>query len=173
MKNIIIICIFILLIYYFSCINNEGFTQSEMNNYSNMLKVNCDENTKSYKYLKKLNKEKCYQIGKTDRETINNKTVCYDNIGKEIISKLDMESNCAMANIVNNTNTKQNLIINDQVSNLTKNQLPTAIEGPDFINSWDLPTYDTKKSGDYSNITLSNPYLSSNNLASISNSNVI
>ena len=153
MRSIIILAILILLIYYFSCISREGFTQSEMNNYSNMLKINCDENTKSYNYLNKLNKEKCNEIGKTERETINNKSICYDNIGKEIISKLDMESNCAMSDLVNNLNDKQNNIINDQIRNQIPNKIiyNNEIEGPNFINKWDLMTYNDKKSNEYSN----------------------
>lgn len=152
MKNIIVIGILILFIYYFICINREDFTQAEMNDYSNLLKINCDENTKSFKYLNKLNKEKCDIVGKTDRETINNKLICHDTVNKEITALLDMESNCVM-----NDNTKQyNQTPSNQIPNSIRGQVPTTIiyntesEGPEFINKWDIATYDSKRPNDYS-----------------------
>ena len=58
MKNIIIISIIICIIYIIFLKTDEKFTPDEMKNYSKMLKINCDRNTKSYSELSKLNKEK-------------------------------------------------------------------------------------------------------------------
>ena len=218
----------------------EPFTQREMRNYSNRLKVNCDKNTKIYKYLNKLNKEKCKMPGVTNRETINNKTICYDNIGKEITARLDMQSNCIMANqnnkklkkkskrktsdnskskeiksiisknitpIISNKSTSNKSTSDKSTSDLSasdklisdkstssktfdktklnkvktiRDQSPNVkstdnieLEGPNFINKWNLSTYTTKKASDYSDISLSNPYNKSTKLAQISNINII
>ena len=133
------------LIYNCVCMSKEKFTQNEMKKYSHMLKTNCKKNTKIYKHLNKLNQNKCKKPGTTNRETINNKKVCYDNIGKEITARLDMESNCIMSDIVNKLDKKQNKIIAKQNSSRSQssitNQDNTSLEGPYFINKWDLSTY--------------------------------
>ena len=170
MKNILVISLIIYIIYIiFLKQTDERFTPDEMKNYSKMLKINCDKNTKLYNELLKQNKEKCNKKGATERETINNNTVCYDNIGKEIISKLDMESNCVMSNLINKIDNKLDQTINNQIINnqtTTKSRLNESInEGPDFINNWDTLTFDTKKAGEYSDINLTNPYIISNSLA--------
>lgn len=165
-----------------------------MKNYSKMLQSNCDENTKSLKYLRKLNKEKCNVPGNTHRETLSNRSLCYDNIGKEIISRLDMESNCVMYNLINKLDKTQDKVINNQkressvnksidksIDKSIRNQSrstqdlvdKTSLEGPNFINQWDKSTYDTKKAGGYSDISLSSPYIMSNSLSQISKTNII
>ena len=167
MQNIIIISLIICVLYInFLKQKNEKFTQDEMKKYSKMLKINCNKNTKLYKDLLTLNKQKCNKNGKYNRETINNSTSCYDNIGKEIVSKFDMESNCVMANILNKSDKKLNQIIENQA--IIKPKLdPSIIEGPDFINQWGILTYDTKKAGNFSDINLDKPYIFSNSLAQI------
>lgn len=161
MKNIIIISLIIYIIYIiFLRQINEKFTTDEMKNYPQMLKINCDNNTKSFNELQKLNKEKCNKRGKTERETINNNTVCYDNIGKEIISKLDMESNCVMSNLINKIDNKLDQTITNQINKLIN-------EGPEFINNWGTLTFDSKKVGNYSDINLIKPFIANNNLSPI------
>jgi len=165
MKNILIISLITYIIYIiFIRQTNEKFTVDEMKNYSKMLKENCDKNTKLYNELQKLNKEQCNKKGTTERETINNNTVCYDNIGKEIVSKLDMESNCVMSNLINKIDNKLDQTIQNQ--SITKTNINKSInEGPEFINQWNLIAYDTKKAGDYSDINLINPHINSNVLS--------
>ena len=107
-----------------------------------MLKVNCDKNTKLYNSLKRLNKENCIKNGKTQRETINNKTVCYDNIAKEIVTKFDMESNCLLSKKINKKIDKIPLMNNNLKPKTNKDTKSTINEGPEFINKWDLPSYD-------------------------------
>jgi hypothetical protein len=129
-----------------------------MKKYSNMLKTNCKKNTKIYKYLNKINKKKCKTPGITNRETINNKKVCYDNIGKEITARLDMESNCIISDIVNKLDKKQNKIITKQKSNRIQSPVQkdnSSLEGPYFINNWNLSTYN-KKIDNLSDISISN-----------------
>ena len=148
MINIIIIIIVVYFIFLFIYKQNEKFTQDEMKNYATMLKVNCDDNTKIYNNLIELNKEKCYKKGKTEKDTINNNTVCYDNIGKEIISKFNMESNCAISNMINKSNIILDNTLSEQV--ITKPIINiSSVEGPEFINVWNTSTYDTKQTDKY------------------------
>jgi len=142
---IVLVCYFIFSLFYKQ---NEQFTQDEMKNYSNMLKVNCDKNTQIYNNLIELNKEKCYKKGKTGKDTINNNTVCYDNVGKEIISKFDMESNCAISKIIN----KSDIILDNTINKqeITKPIIDKSIiEGPKFINMWGTSTYDATQTDKY------------------------
>ena len=159
-KNIFFICIIIYIIYVMFLQNsNEFFTAGEMNNYKNLLQINCDKNTKLYDSLTKKNKEKCTKKkGNTERETINNNTICYDDIAKEIVTKLDMESNCKLLEIVNK-NTVVLPPVNKQLNN------SSIIEGPDFINQWDTLTLDNKRANEYSTINLDNSFVANNKLA--------
>lgn len=139
---------------------NENFTSAEMKNYKNTLKENCDKNTRLYNNLTKLNKERCKKTqGRTERETINNNTICYDDTNKEIVAKLDMESNCLMSNMLNNI--KEPVL--SPVIKPVNNKLIS--EGPDFINQWDTLAFDNKKTNEYSNINLDNSFVVNNKLA--------
>lgn len=162
-KNILLICVIIYLIYFMVLQNvNENFTLDEMKNYKNMLKENCDKNTKIYNELNKSNKEKCNKRkGRTERETINNNTICYDDIGKEIVSKLDMESNCLLSNMINKN--PEPKLASLSMTMPTTNKL--ILEGPDFINQWNTLAFDTRKANEYSNINLDNSFIANNRLA--------
>lgn len=158
MENIIIISLIIYFIYHvFLKKFNEKFTLDEMKDYSNMLKINCDKNKKLYNELSIRNQKNCNKKGQTERETINNKSICYDDIGKEIISKFDMESNCIISDIVNKTTMNTNKILADQSStNIINKQFTTATEGPEFINQWNTSTFEPQKINKFSDITLMN-----------------
>lgn len=160
-KNILLICVIIYFIYFMFLQNlNENFTSAEMKNYKKTLKENCDKNTRLYNSLTKLNKERCKKTkGRTERETINNNTICYDDTNKEIVSKLDMESNCLMSNMLNNI--KEPVL--SQVIKPINNK--SILEGPEFINQWDTLAFDNKKTNEYSNINLDNSFVVNNRLA--------
>jgi hypothetical protein len=163
MKKILIISLILYIVYkLYINKNNERFSLKEMKDYSSTLKINCKKNKKLYNSLSKQNKERCNKKGRTQRETINHKSRCRDNIAKEIISKFDMESNCTISDIINKNlnNTKE--ILNKQ--NKTKqNTNNSIIEGPEFINQWMTSTNDSKKVGNYSDITLNKPLMSTTN----------
>ena len=99
-KNIIFIIIVVILVRMF-CRNKkkEKFTAAEMKRYPQMLDANCKYSTDMFNKLKKMNKKRCTRNtkGNTQRDTINNKTLCYDDTGKEIVSRLDMISYCDIA----------------------------------------------------------------------------
>jgi hypothetical protein len=108
LKNTIIIGIVLYIVYrqYLKVYNKETFeeetfTQKEMKNYPNMLKNNCRINKKLHKQLINANNTRCNAKGKTYRETINNKRLCYDDIHKEIVTGFDAESNCVVSNMIN------------------------------------------------------------------------
>jgi hypothetical protein len=93
-----IIIIIIYLIFYFVSIK-ENFTSDDIKNYRQTLNINCIKNSKLYKKLKKENDEKCSinnSKGSTEKDSINNRRACYDNIAKEIVTKMDSESYCNM-----------------------------------------------------------------------------
>ena len=93
-----IIIIIIYLIFYFVSIK-ENFTSDDIKNYRQTLNINCIKNSKLYKKLKKENDEKCSinnSKGSTKKDSINNRRACYDNIAKEIVTKMDSESYCNM-----------------------------------------------------------------------------
>jgi hypothetical protein len=117
----------------------ENFTQNEYNNYSSLLKENCNRNKEILSKIKKLNNYRCNKKGDTTRETINNKTLCYDDIGKEIVTNLDKESYCNM--------TEYKLSKNKSKSNKSKSEDLTEShgEGPNFINKFYLDSYNSKK----------------------------
>lgn len=155
MKKLYIIFLLCFLTYYILSNITENFTQDEMNNYNKTLKDNCAQNTKLYNELQKLNNENCNKQGQTERETINNKSVCYDNIHKEIVTKFDMESNCIISDIVSNNTNKQNEIFANQVlsnNQISTNTSPTINEGPGFINQWTTQSYNMTKTDNYSNL---------------------
>jgi len=87
--------------------SSESFTPAQMRKYPNMLKANCRITDKLHKKLKKNNYYRCGKgaKGKTDRETINNKRLCWDDTYKEIVTGYDAESNCVTAALMNNPNT--------------------------------------------------------------------
>jgi hypothetical protein len=219
----IFIGILVLVILYLLLNNTlvkEKFTSQEMKKYPQMLDTNCTTSTDVYNKLLNRNKERCNLTGKTQRDTINNKRLCYDDIAKEIVSKLDAESNCVMSDlikkrVVNQQSTDptgistgkltqvppkpdpakltsiQSVLINP-VPSTTSTPSTTSVpstqsvpsvpsttstqsvpsttsthqssnqnlkidEGPDFINNFFIPSYDTKKSGNYSSINLETP----------------
>lgn len=93
-----IIIIIIYLIVYFVLIK-ENFTSDDIKNYKQTLNINCIKNSKLYKKLKKNNDEKCTinnSKGPTEKDSINNRRTCYDDIAKEIVTKMDSESYCNM-----------------------------------------------------------------------------
>ena len=98
MNTVILLVLLLVLLYIFYNNKVESFTNLEMQNYPAMLKENCRINKKLYRQLRKNNKFRCQNEGNTQRDTINNKTLCYDDTGKEINTRLDMISSCAIAN---------------------------------------------------------------------------
>ena len=148
---IIVIVIIVLFLYLKS--NKEFFTNFEMQFYPESLKINCKKSTEINNQLKHMNKMRCGKKGTTDKDTINNKWVCYDDIGKEIVSGLDAESNCVMSDIVNKQAKSKSVPkpaqkrFNDPTPINTQNMKPS--EGPDFINKFFIPAYDLKKSDGY------------------------
>lgn len=205
--------------------SNEKFTAEEMKKYPQMLQANCVKSRELTKKLQNMNANRCDPNfkGKTQRDTINNKRLCYDDIYKEIVSKLDTESNCVMSKRVNstesnrfdsdlltntNTNTKLNKnaispiikvsklvsksvstkslsagsatsakdtsttsakdtstnsnrsIFRDKGNQVLKTQSQNLKpdEGPEFINQFFIPAYDSKRANAYSSYTLDVPF---------------
>ena len=102
-KNIVIIYFIVYIIYtMMKNASNEKFTVGEMKNYQKMLQTNCIKSTEQMNKLKNMNKKRCIQKGKTQRDTINNKQLCYNDISKEIVATLDSQSNCF--NLLSKTN---------------------------------------------------------------------
>jgi len=101
-KNILILIIVVIFIYFiFFNKKREDFTAEEMKKYPEAIKINCEKNKLLLKQLKNMNNLRCKKQGKTDRDTINNKWLCYDDVGKEVVTQLDAESNCVMSDLVN------------------------------------------------------------------------
>ena len=178
-KNIIIIGLIIFIIYIIISNFKENFTTEEMNKYPQMLKTNCIKSRNIYNMLRNKNKLKCNfntkknilnddinitdtnitdtnitdtNITDTNKDTINNKIRCSDDINKEITAKLDTESYCVLYDkLVNKSNNSNNLNNSDNSNN--SNNLSTQIfktnEGPDFINSFFIPAYDSNKISTY------------------------
>ncbi len=214
-----------------SDLSNEKFTAEEMKRYPQMLQDSCVKSTEIMKKLQAMNKSRCNLKGNTQRDTINNKRLCYDDINKEIVAKLDAESNCVMSKLINsklkltskstssipskyyksyksllaqNKSVKQVPIPSKLVVPLTKSVSPvvkvsksvssksvsassaksTSIgsvsksvsssrdqipktqsqsqnlkpdEGPDFINQFFIPAYDSKRAAAFSSFTLDVP----------------
>jgi hypothetical protein len=102
-KNYIII--FLIIICILTCYRtnkNESFTPKEMKSYPKMLNENCKNMSNVYKRLQKMNKIRCdpSNKAKTQRDNINTRQVCYDDIGKEIVAKYDTESNCILSKLI-------------------------------------------------------------------------
>lgn len=163
-KNLMIGIIIIYIIYqmFFSKNSKENFTDGEMKKYPEMLQTNCKKSTEMYNKLNKINNTRCLAKGKTNRDTINNKRLCYDDIAKEIVAGLDAESNCVMSNLINKTNkvAKSEISTNSAKSNQQSQNLKPD-EGPEFINTFFIPAYDSKKASAYSSYILDQP-ISSN-----------
>lgn len=99
--NFIISSIIIIIIYLiiYHILNKENFTSDDIKNYRQTLNINCIKNSKLYKKLKKENDKKCTinnSKGSTEKDSINNRRICYDDIAKEIVTKMDSESYCNM-----------------------------------------------------------------------------
>ena len=99
--NFIISSIIIIIIYLIInfVLIKENFTSDDIKNYRQTLNINCIKNTKLYKKLKKNNDDKCTinnSKGYTEKDSINNRRACYDDIAKEIVTKMDSESYCNM-----------------------------------------------------------------------------
>jgi hypothetical protein len=227
-KNIIIVCFILYILYILmnkskskSKSKSEKFTAEEMKKYPQMLQTNCVKSKEIARKLQNINAARCdpnYK-GRTQRDTINNKRLCYDDIHKEIVASLDAESNCVMAARVNSVErsalTPQNatkqvpmiskLIVSPKsssiksvepiikvsksvssgksgsatklgsvasaysVSSQTKTSLRDQIsrsqsqnlkpdEGPDYINQFFIPAYDSKRAAAYSSFTLDVPF---------------
>jgi hypothetical protein len=160
LKNIIILLIAVAIVKYFILPTSEKFTPHEMKNYKKMLKNNCDKATEIRNKVKKMNALRCNPLrkGKTERDTINNKRLCYDDIYKEIVAELDTESNCVMhkrlsksdPKISGKTKTSSKSSSSKPLSKSTKSKSSKSKsdivdEGPEFINQFYLPTRDTKR----------------------------
>lgn len=129
LKNIILIG---LIIYAFHLIfkkkKNENFTGEEMKKYPEMLKINCAKSTEIYNRLIKMNKERCIKKDyKIQRDTINNNTICYDDVAKEINAKLDVKSNCVMSDLINNKKKNLSTYKNLLTENYSNNSMNTQI----------------------------------------------
>jgi ribulose bisphosphate carboxylase small subunit len=143
---------------------NENFTHEEMRKYPEALRINCSRSKDMLHKLRSMNKKNCNFKGRTARDTINNKTVCYDDIAKEIVTGLDAESNCVMSEIINGrhkskkskskSSSKKDKII---PINPKKYLNIKPMEGPDFINTFFVPGYDTKRIDGYASFIVNKP----------------
>lgn len=138
MKKILIfiIILLILIIIQFNMI--ENFSQQEYLNYENLLKENCSRSNEVFNKLKKMNNYRCNKKGDTQRDTINNKSLCYDDTAKEIVSGLDTTSYCKIANY------------KPKKSKKSKQLEEKPSEGPLFINNFFVDSYNSKNLDDYS-----------------------
>jgi hypothetical protein len=182
--------------------SSETFTQKEMRKYPNMLKANCRITDRLHKKLRRNNNYRCGKgaKGKTDRETINNKRLCRDDIHKEIVTALDAESNCIVSALFNDPKTtskgvfryespsqdqdmlqraesrdSRNSILRSELAsmkfpsrtamksiplsnyatpvvNTEINKFNMYEEGPEYINKFFMPTYESKKTSNFAEI---------------------
>lgn len=132
---IIGIILLILVIIQFNMI--ENFTQQEYLNYQNILNENCKRSSEVFNKLKKMNKHKCNKKGDTQKDTINNKSQCYDDTSKEIVAELDTTSYCKM---VDNKTSKES----------ENNNFEEQTHGPNFINNFFVDSYNSKNLDDFS-----------------------
>jgi hypothetical protein len=154
LKNIIIICFILCILYIIiNKSSNEYFTANEMKKYPQMLRENCVKSTEMMNKIKSINKKRCNKKGNTQKDTINNKRLCYDDTYKEIVSKLDTESNCVMANKLSKSDSTKS---RSTKSDSTKSQNLKPFEGPDFINKFFMPAYDSNKLN-YSSLIVDTP----------------
>jgi hypothetical protein len=165
LKNIIAIFLLFIILNYIVLPTKEKFTTKEMKNYRKMLKDNCSKSKEIKNKVKKMNALRCDPLrkGKTERDTINNKRLCYDDIYKEIVAELDTESNCVMHKRLSKSNSTNSVSKSKSKSRLSsktssskslssKSKSDIMDEGPEFINQFYLPTRDTKRSENLSNI---------------------
>ena len=87
---LIIVLIFIFTLYWSNI--NEHFTQNEMINYYGELKKNYNKSKKILNKLKKKNKILCNLDNKINKDDINNKMLCYNEIYKEIVNDNDTKN---------------------------------------------------------------------------------
>ena len=166
-KNIVLILVILYTTYnlYINMSRNERFTAGEMKNYPQMLEEQCNRTTDIYNRLRKMNAKRCdpKTKGKTQRDTINNKSLCYDDVGKEIVAKMDAESNCVMSARIGlaksamsaKTGSAKSTSVTSVTS--TKSVKPQSqnfrdLEGPDFINMFYMNAFDNKKSSSYATL---------------------
>lgn len=143
MNNKLLILGIILLVLIIIQFNmTEGFTQKEYLNYQDLLNDNCKRSSEVFNKLKKMNSYRCGKKGNTERETINNKTICYDDTAKEIVAGLDTKSYCKMAKQVSKESKKSE---KSEISKESK-----IYEGPNFINNFYVDSYNAKKLDDFS-----------------------
>ena len=162
---------FITLLKYFILPTYEKFTTSEMKNYKKMLKDNCSKSKEIKNKVKKMNALRCNPLrkGKTERDTINNKRLCYDDIYKEIVAELDTESNCVTYKRLYKSEPKIKAKSKSTSAKSLSSKLKSDImdEGPEFINQFYLPTRDTKKADNLATIKFGD--VSNNKFGDVSN----
>ena len=144
----------------------ETFTPQEMKAYPQMLKRNCDITSNLHKKLQKSNYNRCGAgaKGKTERDTINNKRQCWDDVRKEIVAGMDAESNCVMASL--------NKVGSDARADMAEMKFPSRSatkstpvssyevnsgllgveEGPNFINKHYMQLFDPRKGAGFAEI---------------------
>lgn len=165
----LVIIILLVLLIFANKDNKEKFTPDEMREYPDALNANCDRMKNVLYKLREMNKRCNFTKGGTERDTINNRRICYDDIGKEIVANLDTESNCVMSDLINkkykfeygnympvSSKDKQkgyHEINLDEynASNSSENLKPE--EGPEFINTFFIPGVESGKSGELSNFS--------------------
>ena len=159
-KIILILILFIIIVWYLCNIYNmnEKFTPNEMKDYPRQLQINCKKNKENLEQLKEMNKKTCNTNGNTQRDTINNKTLCYDDTAKEIVSMLDTESNCVVADLNNKKGFKP-VFSKSELSITPISEFPN----PNFINNNFIPMYESKKAYGYSNSDFQQPLENSTN----------
>jgi len=150
----------------------EKFTNDEMKAYPKMLKENCKYSKNIYNKLKNKNK-KCNiknTNGKiTGRDTINNKRICYDDTGKEIVSYMDTDSYCNIDKLVNNLDSTKS---NSTKSNSTKsNSTKSNSTKSNSTKSNSTKSNSTKSNSTKSNSTKSNSTKSNSTKSNSTKSN--
>ncbi len=136
----------------------EKFTSEEMKKYPELLEANCKKTSETYEKLKEMNKKRCKQNGNTQRETINNKSLCYDDTAKEIVSRLDAISNCGLLK-------RDKKILLKKLKDVKT--VSKVEEGPEFINTFYMPLYEPHKSTEYASYTLDKPLGVNNKYANV------
>lgn len=131
------VIIFLIIIYLSNYYSNqkETFTPKEMLSYPKKLNENCKRTTDIFNKLKKMNKARCDPNNKekTQRDNINTRQVCYDDIGKEIVANYDAESNCIQSKRNNKIlSTKSEILTNSDT--LHKSHQHALITTPSTID---------------------------------------
>lgn len=92
----IIIIIIILFVLYISTQNTpEQFTHEEIKRYPETLQINCEKSKAVLNNIREMNLKNCDLKGDTEKDTLNNRRICYDDIAKELVTQFDVNSNCA------------------------------------------------------------------------------